>query len=90
MKTKDIKEMMAALEQAGVRVCGTTDEFYGSKNENNGIWVAADYTPSLFNYWSESWGDTFGVQPKLNDMVENSGWYFEWYDPGTMMVWENF
>ncbi len=55
---KDMKQMMAALEQAGVRVCGTTDEFYGEKNDNNGIWVAADYTPSLFNYWSESWGSS--------------------------------
>jgi hypothetical protein len=45
--------------------------------------------PNLFNYWSEVWGDTFGVDPKLNTMVEDSGWYFEWYDPGTMMVWEN-
>ncbi len=89
MKTKDIKEMMAALEQAGVRVCGTTDEFYGSKNENNGIWVAADSNPELFDYYSERWMDTFGVDPKLNKLVEDNGWYFEWYDPGTMMVWKN-
>jgi hypothetical protein len=33
--------------------------------------------------------DTFGVQPKLNDFVEENGWYFEWYDAGTMMVWPN-
>jgi hypothetical protein len=33
--------------------------------------------------------NTFGVDPKLNDVVENAGWYFEWYDPGTMMVWES-
>jgi hypothetical protein len=26
----------------------------------------------------------------LNKLVEDSGWYFEWYDPGTMMVWKNF
>ncbi len=86
---KKIKEMMALLEENGVRVCGTTDEFYGEKNENNGIWVAADYTPELFDYWSEKWGDTFGVQPKLNTMVETSGWFFEWFDSGTMMVWKN-
>jgi hypothetical protein len=33
--------------------------------------------------------DTFGVDPKLNDVVENAGWYFEWNDPGTIMVWES-
>ncbi len=86
---KEIKAMMKALEEKGVKVCGTTDEFYGSKQDNNGIWVAADATPELFDYWSEEWGNTFGVQPKLNAMVEKSGWWFEWYDPGTMMVWKD-
>jgi hypothetical protein len=86
---KEIKAMMKALEDKGVRVCGTTDEFYGSKQDNNGIWVAADYTPSLFDYYSEEWSNTFGVSPKLNKLAEDSGWYFEWYDPGTMMVWKD-
>jgi hypothetical protein len=89
MKAKGIKAMMSALEKAGVQVCGTTDEFYGSKNDNNGIWVAADHTPELFDYDSSEWLDTFGVHPKLDKLVEGNGWYFEWYDPGTMMVWKN-
>ena len=89
MKAKGIKAMMTALKAKGVNVCGTTDEFYGEKNDNNGIWISAESTPSLFNYWSEVWGDTFGVDPKLNAMVENNGWFFEWHDAGTMMVWEN-
>jgi hypothetical protein len=89
MKAKSIKSMMSTLEKKGVHVCGTTDEFYGTKNENNGIWVAADSNPELFDYYSEVWNDTFGVKPSLNKVVENAGWYFEWNDPGTMMVWEN-
>jgi hypothetical protein len=59
------------------------------KNDNKGIWVAAEYTPELFDYYSEVWGDTFGVNPSINKVVEDNGWYFEWYDPGTMMVWKN-
>jgi hypothetical protein len=89
MKAKGIKAMMSTLEAKGVHVVGTTDEFYSSKNDNNGIWISAESTPDLFNYWSEVWGDTFGVDPKLNKLVENAGWWFEWYDPGTMMVWKN-
>ena len=89
MKAKGIKAMMTALKAKGVHVCGTTDEFYGEKNDNNGIWVAAEYTPELFDYYSEDWVDTFGVKPSLNKVVENAGWYFEWHDAGTMMVWEN-
>ena len=89
MKTKGIKAMMTALKAKGVHVCGTTDEFYGHKNDNNGIWIAADSNPEVFDYYSERWMNTFGVDPKLNEMVESNGWYFEWYDPGTMMVWES-
>jgi len=87
MKAKSIESMMTALKAKGVHVCGTTDEFYGEKNDNNGIWVAAEYTPEMFDYYNEVWGDTFGVEPKLNQLVEDSGWYFEWHDAGTMMVW---
>ena len=87
MQAKGIKAMMAALEKAGVQVCGTTDEFFGGGYDNKGIWVAADHTPELFDYDSSEWLDTFGVEPSLNKMVEGNGWYFEWYDPGTMMVW---
>jgi hypothetical protein len=87
MKAKSIEAMMTALKAKGVHVCGTTDEFYGEKNDNNGIWVAAEYTPEMFDYYNEYWGDTFGVEPKLNQLAEDRGWYYEWYDAGTMMVW---
>jgi len=85
---KKIKEVMTLLEENGVRVCGTAADFYSSKTENEGIWVAADYTPELFDYWNSK--VPFGINEKLNKLVEDSGWYFEWYDPGTMMVWKNF
>jgi hypothetical protein len=87
MKTKGIEKMMSTLTKKGVHVCGTTDEFYGIKGDNNGIWIAADSNPELFDYYSEVWNDTFGVDSYLHAMVEGSGWYFEWHDPGTMMVW---
>jgi hypothetical protein len=89
MQAKGIKAMMAALEKVGAKVCGTTDDFYNEKNEVVGIWVAAESTPDLFDYWSKAWSNTFGVKPSLDTLVEESGWYFEWYDAGTMMVWPN-
>ena len=54
-----------------------------------GIWASGESDPRLFDYYSERWMDTFGVQPKLNDFAKENGWYFEWYDAGTMMVWPN-
>ena len=90
MANKGIKAMMAALEKKGVHVVGTASEFFSAKTSNDGIWVAADSSPDLFDYWSSQWVNTFGVKPSIDKLVEDSGWYFEWYDPGTMMVWKNF
>jgi hypothetical protein len=86
-----IEDMMELLSANGAHVVGTTDEFYGGENDNCGIWVAADSTTELFDYHGDNfkWGDTFGIEPKLHAMVETNGWYFEWYDPGTIMVWED-
>jgi hypothetical protein len=88
MVMKEIKAMMALLEENGVHVSGTASQFYSSKVQNEGIWVAADHTPELFDYWNSK--VPFGINEKLNKLVEDNDWYFEWYDPGTMMVWKNF
>ena len=91
MQAKGIKAMMAALEKVGARVCGTTDDFYKEKNEVVGIWISAESTPEFFDYWSMKmeWMNCFGVNPKLDALVRKSGWYYEWHDAGTMMVWPN-
>jgi hypothetical protein len=78
-------EMMEALKAKGVHVVGTTKDF-GIGGE--GIWISGESTTDLFDYYAEMWYDTFGVQPELNQFVEDNGWYFEWYDVGTMMIWE--
>ena len=77
-------QMMRALTAKGVKVCGTTQEF-GTGGE--GIWISGEDTSELFNYWHEGWGNTFGVEPKLDAFVQKNGWYFEWYDAGTMMAY---
>ena len=91
MKDKDILQMIDLLKKRGVHVCGTNDDFYNTRGTGlpNGIWISGESTPELFDYYSSSWANTFGVEPKINAMVEKYGWYFEWYDPGTMMLWKN-
>jgi hypothetical protein len=86
MKAKGIKAMMTLLEKKGVYVCGTTHDFYGTHEGSKGIWIAADHTPALFDYWNMK-GDM--INSKLNAAVKKSGWWFEWNDPGTMMCWPN-
>ena len=78
------EQLMTALKAKGVHVVGTTKEF-GIGGE--GIWISGESHPRLFDYYSAVWYDTFGVQPALNDFVEENGWYFEWLDAGTIMVW---
>lgn len=79
--------MMKHMQAKGVDVCGTTGEFYGYA-DGKGIWISADSTSNLFNYYAEgAWRDTFGVHPDLMAFVEKHGWYFEWNDPGTIMMY---
>ena len=77
--------MMAWLETKGVKVVGTTEQFR-NESEGEGIWINTEES-NLFDYYSERWGNTFGVEPKLNEQTEKRGWFYEWYDAGTMMLW---
>jgi hypothetical protein len=86
MRVLNREQMMTWLKNKGVHVAGTTEQFYGQK-EGQGIWVSGESTPELFDYYRESWYNTFGVQPKLNEQTEKRGWYYEWHDAGTMMLW---
>ena len=86
-------DLMNALTEKGVRVCGTTRDF-GIGGEE-GIWIAADSPSSItkeyiFDYWNPKWYNTFRAEPKLNSFVEKNGWYFEWFDPGTMMCYPQY
>jgi hypothetical protein len=85
MKVLNRDEMMTWLKTKGVNVVGTTEQFYG-EGEGKGIWVSGEDS-DLFDYYRESWYNTFGVQPKLNEQTEKRGWYYEWHDAGTMMLW---
>lgn len=78
----------------------TTEEFNGSKG---GLWFCGeceDIVDSIglpmFEYYAydmnidgiNPYRDyVFGVHPAINDFVEERGWFFEWNDPGTIMLW---
>jgi hypothetical protein len=87
MKVLSRDEMMTWLKDKGVKVIGTTEQFY-NESEGSGIWVSGEGS-DLFDYYRESWYNSHGVSPKLNEQTEKRGWYYEWYDAGTMMLWPN-
>ena len=77
-------QIRKALEDKGVTVVGTTKGFEGYTDE--GLCISAEMVDDFFNYHSEELGDTFGVDPELYEFVQENGWYFQWYDPGTIML----
>jgi len=71
----------------------TTEEFDGSAN---GIWSSAESFISakdgftLFDYYTENYKRyDLGVHQEFNNLLEEHGWYAEWYDAGTIMFWPN-
>jgi hypothetical protein len=71
----------------------TSEEF--SPNMIDGLWLAADggtedkRGAELFNYYAESSLYEMGVIAHLAAWANRHGWYFEYYDPGTIFMWEN-
>ena len=59
-----------------------------------GIWTCGEDTEQkyyglpLFNYYANSKRYELGVNVKFNEFLEGKGWFCEWYDAGTMMIWK--
>lgn len=79
--TTEAAALANALESLGVHVCGSVREF-GYAGGEDAVWVAADSTPDLFDYWNHD------THPSLEALVEKHGYYFEWNDPGTIMAYK--
>ena len=86
--------MVSALQQKfNLSHIETSEEFDGS---DGGIWLSAENGETasddreLFNYYSEDHDNyTFGVHNEFQNFCEKNGWYPEWHDPGTLMIWED-
>lgn len=76
-------QMMDHLTTLGVDVIGTSERFGSGRG---GIWINGENGDNRLNYWTENYDRyTFGIRNDLNDEVERHGWWFEWYDAGTLM-----
>jgi hypothetical protein len=71
-----------------------TENFNGSKG---GIWLSGESGETykdgreLFDYWNEDHDRyTFGVHNKIGNWAEENGWWFEWNDAGTIMLWPSW
>lgn len=89
-KTLSIDDMMAWLEQHidGVR---TSNEFDGTPG---GIWICGECGDEfknrrIYDYYNDSKAYEMGVLSIWEKEVNKRGWYSEWYDAGTVMIWPN-
>jgi hypothetical protein len=73
----------------------STEEFDGRKG---GIWfrgsddceIEVEYDGEKYSmplYEPEVFTDTFGINPELDEFLDNRGWYGEPYDSGTLMAY---
>ena len=83
-------ELMNLLEtKYKLRTVRTSEEFNG---QTEGIWIAGDNGEELggnpiFDYYSNSAKYANGVLKQFRTTVEKTGWWLEWNDPGTLMIW---
>lgn len=88
--TAELKEMFPNM------LLRTTEEF---NSIGGGVWTSGEdgidgpimnHLP-LFDYYTQDGGSnfySFGVNNTFYEFLEERGWYAEFNDPGTVMLWE--
>jgi len=83
------EKMMAWIEKT-MNVAGTTEEFNGS---TEGIWLCGECDDEykgdiIYSYYSEDYKNReFGVLNSWEKELKKRGWYSQFYDAGTVMVY---
>ena len=83
-------ELMDLMEtKYKIKSVRTSEDFDG---QTGGIWIAGDNGEELggnpiFDYYSNSAKYANGVLKQFRTAVEKTGWWLEWNDPGTLMIW---
>ncbi len=73
-----------------MRFVKTTEEFNGSQG---GIWVSGEDGDeykgvTIYDYYTSGKSYELGVNIKWEKELNKRGWYSEWYDAGTVMIWK--
>ena len=86
------EDLMQLLREKYPNMFLRTSEQFSSEYKN-GIWtsceessLAKDGCP-LFNYDSISPRYELGIHSEIYKLLEEHGWYCEWYDAGTILIW---
>lgn len=87
-KSLDRDAMIEWLEKY-MKFVRTTEEFDGS---TGGIWVSGENMDifkgkRIYDYYNDSKAYELGVLAAWEKELDKRGWYSEWYDAGTVMIW---
>lgn len=86
--------MEEIVERYGELHIRTTAEFYGDNSK--GIWMSGEGVNAvekdgntILSYYAEGKKYELGVHVKFLKFLEKRGWFPEWYDCGTMMLYKD-
>lgn len=92
MKVLDRKEMIGRLKVACPGLwMKFSEEFDGvdggiwTTSESEAVHTATGLKP--FDYYAEGPLYDLGVLVAVVELLDQHGWFAEWHDPGTMMLW---
>ena len=84
-------EVMDAIYKEFGLKSRTTEEFGGSPG---GVWISGESDQlqtaeglPMFDYYLDMDPYEFGVHPEFSSFVSQYGFFPEWNDPGTLMLW---
>lgn len=83
-----MNELRKKLESLGIKIHGTIEEFYGEKGHGSGLWTGegGDKNDEVFDYYNSVW--PVGVDPEIEKIIKAHGYWPEWYDGGTLMIYK--
>lgn len=86
-KTIDRDTLIEGIEKMGIKIVGMTEDFDGSVG---GVWISAEEPENIyfFDYYAMGASYDCGVRTSLSELLDKIGWYAEWNDPGTVMLWK--
>tara|TARA_R100000654_G_scaffold55736_2_gene82066 strand:+ start:724 stop:999 length:276 start_codon:yes stop_codon:yes gene_type:complete len=90
MKTKNREQMMDWIGKY-MRFVRESEHYSGSQG---GIWVSGEDVDEyikgkkIYDYYSSDKDRQLGVCSKWEAQLNKRGWFSEWYDCGTVMIWK--
>lgn len=88
------KQLIESLKQT-FKLKFVSDGATFSRHNEGSIWISAESGETasdgrnLFDYYSYDENYIFGIHQEFEAFIEKKGWWCEWYDAGTLFLFES-